>query len=382
MLKSTIFSILIFITLTAGIAAIQYQPVTTVPESQNSPSAKGSLTPLEPCEFKPGKKKVYQAECATLTVPEKWEDPHSKTISLPVVRFPATSANPTEPIFWLQGGPGSPNLSWAPPDWLLKNHDVILVGYRGAEGSTVLDCPDLTKMIKKSLGKGVFSEEIRQELEIATQQCAQGFADKGIDLNDYIVSSVIQDFEAARTAMGYEKVNLYSVSYGTRVAQIYAYLHPESLNRVVLIGLNTPGHFIYDREEFDVLIGRMNDLCQSNPDCAGSTDNLAQAISDVNHNMPDHWLFFPIDQGTVRLGAHMMFFSTQNMAIPIDMYVRASNGDPAGLAMMTMMAKYVFPPITWGDMFTKGGSLDGDRFEGIKTVDLANGGRLACSTGS
>jgi pimeloyl-ACP methyl ester carboxylesterase len=40
---------------------------------------------------------------------------------------------------------------------------------------------------------------------------------------------VIADFENARNALGYDRINLMSASYGTRVALLYAYLHPATV---------------------------------------------------------------------------------------------------------------------------------------------------------
>lgn len=333
----------------------------------------GDLTDLEACDFTPfGSKKTYTAECGTLTVPENWNNPESRLIALPVVRIPATGPNPAEPVFWLNGGPGAPNLSWAPPDWLLEKHGVIQVGYRGAEGTVVLDCPETSALIKSYVGRGIFHDEAREELVAAVQQCAANHQAAGVDLNGYTVSGVIADIEVARTALGYGRINLYSVSYGTRPAQIYAYLHPDSLHRVVMVGLNTPGHFVYDRHAFDDMIRHMSDLCATDPDCNGRTADLAQTIYDVTHNMPRRWLFLPVDPDTVRVGTQMMFFANPNMPTATDMYLAAGEGDYAGLAMMTLMAKYVFPPFIWGDLFNKGGTLDLAHYSGPDSISLAD----------
>src|SRR5512144_2992458 len=55
----------------------------------------GDLSGLTPCEFRPadGNAKL-PADCGTLVVPEKWDLPGSRLIALPVVRVPATTANP------------------------------------------------------------------------------------------------------------------------------------------------------------------------------------------------------------------------------------------------------------------------------------------------
>jgi pimeloyl-ACP methyl ester carboxylesterase len=370
MIKLIVFTGFILVALGVLSGCSPQEPATyTVPANVRA----GDLTELEACDFTPyGSKKTIHAECGTLTVPENWGNSDSRLITLPVVRIPATGSNPAEPVFFLQGGPGSPNLSWAPPAWLLEKHDVIEVGYRGVEGSVVLSCPNTSALAKSYLSKGIFSDQARAELIESVQRCAEDHQAVGVDLTGYTASGVIKDLEAVRIGLGYDRINLYSVSYGTRLAQIYAYLYPDSLHRVVLIGLNTPGHFIYDRQAIDDMIRQMSDLCANDPSCNSRTHDLAQTMYDVTHNMPDRWLFFRIDPDTVRMGTQMVFFANPNMPQAIDMYLAAGEGDSSGLAMMTLMAKYVFPPFIWGDLLNKGGTLDLELYQGPESIDLGD----------
>src|SRR5213594_4447888 len=94
----------------------------------------GELT-VEPCTFKTDIGE-YAADCGTLVVPENRAKADSRLIALPVIRVRATGNNPAEPVFWLQGGPGDSNMGLKPPAWLLANRDVVMVGYRGADGSS------------------------------------------------------------------------------------------------------------------------------------------------------------------------------------------------------------------------------------------------------
>ncbi|MEA4906773.1 MAG: alpha/beta fold hydrolase [Anaerolineaceae bacterium] len=332
----------------------------------------GELTPLEPCEYRPDGDHRFEAQCATLSVAENPADPGTRLIALPVVRIPASGPQPAEPVFFLQGGPGSPNLTWSPPDWLLAEHDVVLVGYRGAEGSVVLDCPPVNRLLVAYTGLGIFGDAARADLDQAVEQCARDWQAEGVDLDGYTAPAVIEDLEAARLALGYPRIHLYSVSYGTRLAQLYAYMHPGSLSRVVMIGMNPPGHFIYDREDFDAMLVRMSGLCAQDPACAGRSSNLAQTIYTVNRHMPDHWLFFPIDPGTIRMATQMMFFSNPTMPLAIDAYLAAGQGDASGMAMLNLMSKFVFPPFIIGDLLNKGGTLDLAYYQGLESVNLGD----------
>src|SRR3989304_1772914 len=69
----------------------------------------------------------------------------------------------------------------------------------------------------------------------AVKQCAVAHQEAGVDLSGYTVPGVVEDMEAARIALRYDRINLYSLSFGTRIAQIYAYMHPDSLHRLLAI---------------------------------------------------------------------------------------------------------------------------------------------------
>jgi len=366
--------LLILLVLAAGLmlagCSARQAPALAVPEGQQV----GELDGMKACEYQPAESEAkYAAECGTLVVPENWDKPGSPLLALPVVRIPARGANITEPVFFLQGGPGQSNLSWSPPDWLLENHDVVFVGYRGLDGSMTLTCPEVNHLLKYHAGKDLLSERAYAEYIAAVKQCGASYQEAGVDLSGYTIPGVIADMEAARSELGYSRINLLSESYGTRVAQIYAYMHPDSLNRLVLIAVNTPGHFIQDRAALDNLIERISELCAQDAACSSRTSDLAQTVYAVNHNMPKRWLFFNIDPDTIRLGAHFLLFDNPNMAMVFDAYLAAAEGDPSGLAMANIMTSLA--PIdmqVFGEQSSKAVSVDLEKYGGVESISLSD----------
>ena len=335
----------------------------------------GDLSGLKKCAYQAnGSKTIYEAECGTLAVPENWDKAGSRLIALPVVRIPASGPNPEEPVFWLVGGPGGTNLSWSPPAWLLAKHDVVLVGYRGVDGTVVLSCPEIGRVLKAHLGKDLWSEQARADSAAAAKECAARHQAAGVDLSGYTIPQVIADMEAARVGLGYEKIDLFSESYGTRVAQIYAYLHPDSLRRLVLVGVNTPGHFLYDPAVLDEMVRYLSKLCAKDVNCSSRTSDFARTMYTVNHNLPKRWLFFPIDPGTIQLGSQAMMYADSDMTMIFDIYLAAGKGDPSGLAMANLMARLMYPAdrLVFGDAFSKGGSTDLPKYGGIESISLGN----------
>jgi pimeloyl-ACP methyl ester carboxylesterase len=56
----------------------------------------------------------------------------------------------------------------------------------------------------------------------------------------YTTSVAVQDLDSVRAALGYQRINLYGVSYGTRVAQHYVRRFPNRARSVILDGVVPP----------------------------------------------------------------------------------------------------------------------------------------------
>ena len=90
------------------------------------------------------------ADCGTLVVPENRANSKSRLIALPVTRVRSRSSHPLAPIFYLNGGPGITNMTFPQASRLAAQHDVVMVGYRGVDGSSVLNCPEVTAALENS----------------------------------------------------------------------------------------------------------------------------------------------------------------------------------------------------------------------------------------
>jgi len=358
--------ILLVALLLAGCGTKETPPL-AVPDGAKA----GELIGLEDCEFQSVSSKTkYVAKCGTLVVPENWDKANSRLIALPVTRVPSSGSNHAEPVFVLLGGPGLSNFSWTPPDWLFENYDVVMIGYRGVDGTVTLSCPEVSRLMKAHSGKDLFSEQAHTEYVVAVKACASTHQEAGVDLSGYSAPNVVEDMEATRKALGYDRINLYSLSFGTRIAQIYAYMHPDSLHRLVLIGVSTPGSTVWKPAALDEIIEHISGLCTQDAVCNRRISDLAQTMYDVNHNMPKRWLFFNIDPDTVRLAAHFGFLENSMMPMVFDAYLAAAEGDPSGLAMANLLPSLFVGGQLVGDQINKGGSLDNDKYGGIESISL------------
>src|SRR5215213_490672 len=87
-------------------------------------------------------------------------------------------------------------------------------------------------------------------------------------------------------ALGYDRVDLLSESVGTRTAMIYAWRYPQSIHRSVMIGVNPPGHFLWDAKTTDEQLRRYAELCAKDDSCSKRTDDLAVSIRETAADIP------------------------------------------------------------------------------------------------
>lgn len=303
----------------------------------------------------------YEADYGTVTVPENRGKSISRLINIPFLRIHSHSKNPAEPIFGFAGGPGASNMKW---DWgkastFLSERDFVLVGYRGVDGSTVLDCPEVTKAFKSS--NNLLSEETMKKIGRAWSESAKRLRAQGIDLDGYSILQSIEDNESVRKILGYKRINLLSESYGTRVAYLYGLNHPEHIYRSALISVNPPGHFVWESQMIDSQLKYYATLWLKDSIMSLKSQNLYSTLRTVLNALPDRWLFFSINPGKVKVVTFALLFHRNTAAMVFDAYIAAEQGDPSGLALMSLTYDYVVPSMnTWGDLASKAVSADFD----------------------
>ena len=271
----------------------------------------------------------------------------SRLIALPVTRIRARTASSSTPIFRLQGGPGITNMSFEDASRFTDKRDLVLVGYRGIDGSSRLDCREVVSARKHS--PDLLSEKSLRADSAAYKACAHRLQDDGVDLAGYTLPERADDLDAARRALGYQRIDLLSESAGTRTAMIYAWRYPKRVQRSVMIGVNPPGHFLWDAKTTGEQIRRYAALCAKDASCRSRTSDLAASIHSSYENVPGHFWFLPIKKGNAKVGA---FFGLMNATpdagplsgpLTIDTLLSAGKGDGSGAWLLSLMAQLVFP---------------------------------------
>src|SRR5438034_6075224 len=145
---------------------------------------------LHPCHYAT-ENGSYRADCGTLVVRENRHKARSRLIALPVTRIRARSAQPGVPIFRLEGGPGLTNMEFSKASRFADEHDVVLVGYRGVDGSVRLDCPEVESALKHSTD--FLGEKSFRAYGDAFRSCAHRLTDDGVDLAGYGLAQQVDD---------------------------------------------------------------------------------------------------------------------------------------------------------------------------------------------
>ena len=147
------------------------------------------------CPFKlaAGVAEGKDVRCGYLTVPEDHSRPQGPTIRLAVAIFKSAYTSPaSDPIVYLNGGPGYPSLGSLGPiltkDILTSiwpgDRDLILLDQRGVGYSQPsLDCPEFTTMADTS-----FLQQVRA--------CHDRLVRQGINLNAYTTIQNADDVHA------------------------------------------------------------------------------------------------------------------------------------------------------------------------------------------
>lgn len=221
--------------------------------------------------------------CGTLEVPEDREHPEGRRLSLPVIVLPAIDgASGGPPLFELLGGPGlgatiAVDVFANDLRPLRSVGDVVLIDQRGSGvGPSALACPEL--------------DEIGADLvpdAAARRRCRDTLAERA-DLRFYGTVEAARDLEDARVALGYDRINLEALSYGTRVAQVYLHLFGANVRAAVLFGTIAPDTHIPEEfaEHAQRVIDAIVEDCARDAACATAYPALREQLDALATSLP------------------------------------------------------------------------------------------------
>lgn len=218
-----------------------------------------------------------------LEVPENRQRPDSRMIRLPVYIFKSRSSNPApDPVLYTVGGPGSSSLGAAPymrAFQYLDDRDLILFEQRGTTyAEPHLACPEWTEVAPNAADSDLSPEERNAAYVAAAIACRTRLVDSNIDLNGYTTREIAADIEDLRRLLDIEKLNLLTVSYSTKIAQVMMRDYPGSIRSVVM---DSPLPLAANWEETSLtnLVETYDALfadCAATPDCSAIHPTIKQ----------------------------------------------------------------------------------------------------------
>ncbi len=243
------------------------------------PPGTASALELRDCRISAGPSfPSLKARCGTFQRPENPDDPDSPMLDLRVAVVPALNLEPLpDPVVPLSGGPGQgavefyAGYSWA-FEPLRRDRDILLLDQRGTGESARMDCP-----VEAEFVEGGYSPE---DTVRYTQECLDALPH---DPRFFTTSLAVRDLEALRTVLGYPRLNLYGVSYGSRVAQHFARRYPASTRTVVLDGVVPPQLPLGPEiaTEAQAAIERIFARCAEEPACGARFPELAARFAEL-----------------------------------------------------------------------------------------------------
>jgi len=252
-----------------------------------------------------------EIDCYHLSVPENRSEPDSNTITLAIaiLRNPSVVVEP-DPIIFLQGGPGGITLGNLYLTYgnrfeplFATNRDIILFDQRGIGHSRpALDCLSY-RLLEIDLldfeldGQFLTRPELDETQRAALIECGEALNNVH-DLTGYNSIENAADIEAIREAFGYEQVNLWGISYGTRLALTAMRDYPDSFRRVAIDSVYPLESNLYTEVpfNFDRALQVLFENCAADDACNNAYPDLEQVLFDtveqlnqqpISFNAPD-----------------------------------------------------------------------------------------------
>lgn len=207
--------------------------------------------------------------CTSVTVPLDPTGTVPGTITLHVEELPA-QGTPRGVMFLIAGGPGQGSaqtfgLGDANADslfqYMFPGYTLVAYDDRGTGSSGLIDCPAL---------------QVAADVPTEQQAAAQCAAQLGPAAPFYSTAEHAADLDAVRAALGFDKIGLYGVSYGTKLSMAYALGYPQHVDRLLLDSVLPPE--LPDPYETFSLQQMTTKLVEM---CAGGVCNGPQLASDV-----------------------------------------------------------------------------------------------------
>jgi len=363
------FSLLCIAALLAACASPAPAAATAAAPTAPSTELKVGSVVMNPCQLGSSDIfRVYKILCGSVPVYENTVTQKGRKILLNVAVIPAaipagTAALPTgaavaanhspDPLFLLAGGPGQaatdafallvPNF-----EGVLQLRDIVMVDMRGTGKSNPLRCssPNLQAVPSAAPTPTLAPAD-------AVKAC---LATLNADPTLYTTQAAANDLDQVRQALGYQKINLLGVSYGTRLALAYLRQYPDRARTLTLDGVSPtdwelgPHDPANAQRSLDLIFAE----CAAETACHTAYPNLAQEFTglmagltkqpqqvDLVHPLTNQRVTLLLTEDEAAQAIQFMSYSPDNIAaIPQLIHDVVTKGQYNLLASQYLIAAY------------------------------------------
>lgn len=356
------------------LATILVLPVAAPPVSvahAQFTSPQGEFTP-GPCTYDipAGLQAGVDIECGTLTVPEDHANPDGGKIELGVAIFRSQAENPApDPLFFAQGGPGGSTIATFGLLLGLNNpfassRDVVLWDQRGTMyADPELRCEEFIAATVETLDQVLSDEEEARITIDAIDRCRERYSLQQVDPSLYNSRQNAADAEALRTALGYDQINYYGVSYGSLLGFYLMDAYPQGLRSVILDAVVLPqeNFLLTAGQNMSRSFDRLFAACQASETCQASypdlestfyalVDRLNETPAEITIANPQTQNIYPalLDGDLFLTAIFQLLYPTEYIAFLPKIITDAANGD------YDFLANAILPLLLFDDTISDG----------------------------
>jgi pimeloyl-ACP methyl ester carboxylesterase len=246
---------------------------------------------------------VGRFQCGTLKVPISYSDPGAGSLTLALVRLPASGPGPVlGDIVTNPGGPGGSGVDFLEqnangfPASLRSKFNLVSFDPRGVARSDPVTCVSPTQIRQLlSLNPAPVGTTQIDQVVAATKQFDAACAahTSRLMLENMSTVDVAIDMDEIRAALGQAKLTYLGFSYGTYLGAVYAQLFPTHVRAMVLDGALNPDLTnnelsLQQAESFEVDLNDFFNWCDANSTCeselpggaAGDYQRLMSGLED------------------------------------------------------------------------------------------------------
>jgi len=297
------------------VAVVSETPVSTVPGPKTAQDLfardsyridsvicpfKGSIS------YKPG-----EIDCFLLQVPENREKADSRFIELHVVKLSSRWGREDEnepdedeidyglapgkrddPVIYLTGGPGARvgyYVERFKDHTLLDHRDLYILEQRGIGWSGDF-CPFYSTRSPERGEVDSFDEYLAAGHDLL-RDCIVNAQAAGVDVTGYNTIENARDVKALRRALGFEKWNVWGISYGSILGQAYAKEDPEgilalAIDAIMPLDIRASDEYWRVVNWYQRDLTKLQEICDAQPRCKklypDISGRLRQAVSSMN----------------------------------------------------------------------------------------------------